>query len=407
MAGGVVARMSEDESPVGEIDFDHHDPAFVADPHPRLAEIRESHPLIHSEHYGGFWLLSRYEDVTAAAIDWQRFTSSVVGTTVIPPSQPRDYPQLPIELDPPKHTLYRNIVNPIFAKSRVEVLRPELHELATDLLGSIVERGRGDFVSEFATPMSLGTLGMFMGLPLEDQRKWGDWVRRMFEGSINDPEEQKRAGAEFQDYLDGLVAERKQERRDDFISLLLDTEVDGHRLTDLEIRGFGVVMLMAGHETTAGAMSMTTQFLAEEPEIRERVFAEPDLIPTAVNEFLRLFPSIQVFCRNAAEDLELHGAEIKLGEVVALAYAAANRDPRQFPEPDACVLDRQPNRHVTFGYGRHLCLGANVARLEMAVMLAELAERMPDFALDPDQAPVWRARGDVRGLLSLPLVLNY
>ncbi len=398
--------MSESETPIVETDFDHHDPAFVADPHPVLAEIREEHPLIHSGHYGGFWLLSRYEDVTEAAIDWRRFTSSVVGTTVIPPSQPRDYPQLPIELDPPKHTLYRSIVNPIFAKSRVEALRPDLHELAASLLEPIVERGSGDFVAEFATPMSLGTLGMFMGLPVEDQPKWGDWVRRMFEGSINDPEEQKRAGQEFQDYLDGLVAERKQERRDDFISLLLDTEVEGHRLTDLEIRGFGVVMLMAGHETTAGAMSMTAQFLAEEPEIRSRVFAEPESIPSAVNEFLRLFPSIQVFCRNAAEDLELHGAKIKMGEVVALAYAAANRDPREFPEPDACVLERKPNRHVTFGYGHHLCLGANVARLEMAVMLAELAERMPNFELDPDQDPVWRARGDVRGLLALPLLLE-
>lgn len=398
--------MRHAEDHVAEADFDHHDPAFVADPHPVLAEIRERHPLIHSDHYGGFWLLSRYDDVTEAAMDWERFTSSVVGTTVIPPSQPRDYPQLPIELDPPKHTLYRSIVNPIFAKSRVEALRPDLHELAESLLTPIVERGNGDFVAEFATPMSLGTLGMFMGLPVEDQPKWGDWVRRMFEGSINDPDEQKRAGAEFQEYLDGLVAERKKERRDDFISLLLDTEVEGHRLTDLEIRGFGVVMLMAGHETTAGAMGMTVKFLAEEPEIRERIYAEPELIPSAVNEFLRLFPSIQVFCRNASHDVEVHGAEIEEGEVVALAYAAANRDPREFPEPDSCVLDRKPNRHVTFGYGHHLCLGANVARLEMAVMLEQIARLMPSFKLDPNQEAVWRARGDVRGLLSLPLVLT-
>lgn len=386
-------------------DFDHHDPAFVADPSPVLAEIRERQPLIHSDRYGGFWLLSRYEDVADAAMDWRRFTSSVVGTTVIPPSQPRDYPQLPIELDPPKHTVYRSIVNPIFAKSRVEALRPDLHELAVSLLTPIVERGGGDFVSEFATPMSLGTLGMFMGLPAEDQPRWADWVRRMFEGSINDPEEQQRAGTEFQEYLDALVAERKAKRRDDFISLLLDTEVEGHRLTDLEIRGFGVVMLMAGHETTAGAMAMTGKFLAEEPGIRRRLFAEPALIPTAVNEFLRLFPSIHVFCRNASADLECHGARIEEGEVVALAYAAANRDPREFPEPDVCVLDRKPNRHVTFGYGHHLCLGANVARLEMAVMLAEIARLMPEFALDPEREAVWRARGDVRGLLSLPLVL--
>lgn len=398
--------MAESEGSAVETSFDHHDPAFVADPHPILAEIREQQPLIHSDRYGGFWMLSRYDDVTQAAFDWRRFTSSVVGTTVIPPSQPRDYPQLPIELDPPKHTLYRSLVNGIFARSRVEGLRPELHEMAASLLAPIVERGRGDFVTEFAAPMSLGTLGKFMGLPVEDQPKWGDWVRRMFEGSINDPDAQKVAAREFDAYLDGLVAERKEQRRDDFISLLLDTEVEGHSLTDLEIRGFGIVMLMAGHETTAGAMSMTAQYLAGEPDLRDRLFAEPALIPSAVNEFLRLFPSIQIFCRNATEDLELHGEQIEQGEVVALAYAAANRDPREFPQPDACVLDRKPNRHVTFGYGHHLCLGANVARLEMSVMLAEVARLMPSFSLDPGQPPVWRARGDVRGLLSLPLVLD-
>lgn len=393
------------ETHLDRTSFDHHDPEFVAHPHPVLAEIRERHPILHSDRHGGFWLLSRYEDVAQAAIDWQRFTSSVVGTTVIPPSQPRDYPQLPIELDPPKHTLYRSIVNGIFAKSRVEALRADLHAMAGSLLRPIAARGRGDFVSEFATPMSLGTLGMFMGLPIEDQPKWGDWVRRMFEGSINDLDEQKRAGTEFDDYLDGLIEERKRNRREDFISLLLDTEVEGHRLTDLEIRGFGVVMLMAGHETTAGAMSMTVKFLAEEPDVRRRLFGEPVLIPSAVNEFLRLFPSIQIFCRNAAEGLELYGERISEGEVVALAYAAANRDPREFPDPDSCILDRKPNKHVTFGYGHHMCLGANVARLEMAVILTEVAHMIPKFILDPAAPALWRARGDVRGLLSLPLIV--
>lgn len=381
--------------------FDHHDPAFVADPHPVLDEIRESAPLLHSDRYGGFWLLSRYEDVKAAAIDYERFTSSVVGVTVIPPSQPRDYPQIPIEMDPPEHTRYRGIVGGVFARSRVEQLRPELERLAESLLEPLVERGEGELVEEFAVPMSVGTLGAFMGLPREDQLLWAGWVRRMFEGSIKDPEEQRRATAEFEAYLDGLVAERKRERGDDFISLLLDTELEGQRLSDREIRGFGILMLMAGHETTAGAMGMTMLFLAQRPDLRRRLFAEPALIPTAVNELLRLFSPIQIFCRNAARDVELHGQTITAGDVVALSYAGANRDPREFPQPEECVLDRKPNRHLAFGFGHHLCLGANVARLELAIMLDRLARLAPDFELDPERPPLWKARGDVRGLLSL------
>lgn len=381
--------------------LDHHDPGFVADPHGVLDEIREEAPLLHSDRHGGFWLLSRYDDVRTAAIDYDRFTSSVVGVTVIPPSQPRDYPQIPIELDPPEHTRYRGIVSGLFARSRVEQLRPGLERLAAELVEPLAARGRAELVEEFAVPMSVGTLGAFMGLPREDQRLWADWVRRMFEGSITDPAEQRRALGEFEAYLDGLVDERKRERRDDFVSLLLDTELEGQRLSDREIRGFGILMLMAGHETTAGGMGMSLLFLAQRPDLRRRLFAEPALIPSAVNELLRLFSPIQIFCRNAARDLELHGQTIQTGDVVALSYAGANRDPREFPEPGECVLDRKPNRHLAFGFGHHLCLGANVARLEMAIMLETFAALAPELELDPARPPRWKARGDVRGLLSL------
>lgn len=384
--------------------FDHHDPAFVVDPYSVIGRIREEQPLLHSDLYGGFWLLSRYDDVTRAALDHESFTSSVVGMTIIPPSQPRKYPLLPIELDPPAHTVYRGLVNAPFSRSRVEALRPELEALATKLLEPIARRGGGELVSEFAIPMSLGALARFINLPEEDEERWFDWVERMFANALSDKDDQREAVREVEAYLDALIADRKAEPRDDFIGMLLQAEVDGHRLTDIEVRGFAVLMLLAGYETTSGAMSLSLLYLAQHPDQRAQLFADPAALGhTAVNELLRYFSPVQVFCRNAARDLDLYGETVPEGDVVLLAYGAANHDPRVFADPDRCILDRQPNRHVAFGHGHHLCLGANLARLELSIMIERVAELFPDFRLDPQHPPTWKPRGDIRGLASLQL----
>ncbi len=386
--------------------FDHHDQRFVEDPYSVIDPIREEQPLVHSDLYGGFWLLTRYEDVTRAALDHESFTSSVVGTTIIPPSQPREYPLLPIELDPPAHTVSRGLVSVLFSKARIDALRPELETLATKLLEPIARRGGGEVVSEFAIPMSLGALARFMNLPVEDEPRWFDWVERMFANALSDPDDQREAVHDVEAYLDALVAERKAEPRDDFIGLLLQAEVDGQRLTDTEVRGFGVLMLLAGYETTSGAMSLSLQHLAEHPEQRKQLLGDPTaLAHDAVNELLRYVSPVQVFCRNAAHDLDVHGETIPAGDVVLLGYGAANHDPRVFTDPDRCILDRRPNRHVAFGHGHHLCLGANLARLELTIMIERFAELLPDFRLDPQRPPTWKPRGDIRGLASLDLIV--
>ena len=385
--------------------FDHHDPAFVRDPEGHFGSIRRDHPVLHSDRYGGFWLLTRYEDVTAAALDHEAFTSAVVGTTVIPPSQPRESPLLPIELDPPEHTRYRALVNPLFAKPRIDALRPDLEALATRLLEPIVRNGGGDVMAEFAHPMSLGSLARLMDLPESDEARWFDWVERMFSNALLDKADQADAVHEAEAYIDELVAARRREPRDDFLGLLVQAEVDGHRLSDLELRQFGVLMLLAGYETTSGAMGMSLLLLAEQPELRSQLFADPGgLAHTAVNELLRVVSPVQVFARNAARDVDVHGVTIPAGDVVLLGYGAANHDPAAFEQPDRCVLDRHPNRHVAFGHGRHLCLGANLARLELTIMLERFAEMLPEFRVDPGQPPTWKARGDVRALASLHLL---
>ena len=385
--------------------FDHHDPQFVKDPESVFGPLREEHPLVHSDLYGGFWLLTRYDEVTAAALDHESYTSAVVGTTVIPPSQPREFPLLPIELDPPEHTRYRALVNPLFAKPRIDAMRPDLEALATRLLEPIVRNGGGDVMAEFAHPMSLGSLARLMDLPEEDEARWFDWVERMFSSALLDKGDQAEAVREAEAYIDALIAERRREPRDDFLGLLVQAEVDGHRLSDLELRQFGVLMLLAGYETTSGAMGMSLLHLAQHPEQRAQLFGDTDrLAHTAVNELLRVVSPVQVFARNAARDIRLHDQTIPAGDVVLLGYGAANHDPRAFEEPERCVLDRHPNRHVAFGHGRHLCLGANLARLEITIMIERFADCFPAFRVDPERPPTWKPRGDVRALASLHLV---
>jgi cytochrome P450 len=393
------------DGPAGGGSFDHHDPQLVRDPESVFGPVREERPLLHSDRYGGFWLLTRYDDVMAAALDHESFTSAVPGTTLIPSTQPRTEPLLPIELDPPEHTRYRALVNPLFAKPRIDSLRPDLEVIATRLLEPFASRGGGDVMAEFAHPMSLGSLARLMDLPEEDEGRWFDWVERMYSNAILDSRDHAQAAHEAEAYIDELIAVRKREPLDDFLGMLLQAEVDGHRLSDADVRQFGMLMLLAGHETTSGAMGMSLLHLAEHPEQRSELFADPErLAHTAVNELLRVVSPVQVFGRNAAHDVDLYGETIPSGDVVLLGYGAANHDPRAFEHPEQCVLDRRPNHHVAFGLGRHLCLGQHLARLELTIMIERFAALFPDFRVDPEHPPKWKPRGDVRALSSLHLL---
>lgn len=383
--------------------FDPHAPDFIEDPYPTYDLLRRECPVLHSDRYmGGFWLVSRYDDVRAAVSDWQTFTSSVAGVTAIPMITQRTRPIPPIELDPPLHTRYRNLVGGVFRRQRVGELRDDVERLAGELIDPIVARGHGDLAREFALELSTGTLGLFLDLPKEDGPRWVSWIKRMH-GSVHDVDDARKATREFHRYVDELVAARRREPRDDFVSFLVASEIEGHRLEDEDVRDFVHLTIMAGFETTAGAMGLTLLHLARHPELRRQLFSDPSLVPTAVEEFLRLTTPIQIFGRNAARDVDLHGRSIRAGDVVAVGFASANRDPDAFDRPDECVLDRKPNRHLAFGFGPHVCLGAWVARLELSVMLEQFAARLPEFHVPEGARIVRKSRGDQIALESLPI----
>ncbi len=386
---------------------DIHSEAFVRDPHATYAELRSKCPVMRSLLYGRFWLLTKYEDVKSAALDWKTYTSSVVGVTAIPIITPRTEPQLPIEVDPPLHSRYRALMASVFSPTRVELLQPRIAGLASACIERILARPPGaaiDLVEDYAVPVAIGTLAEFTNLPREDSGHWLSWIQRMFD--LHNPGDGRAAAAEFGNYIDELIVRRRAKPGDDFVSVLLQAEVGGQRLSDKEIRSFLTVTFGAGFETTQDAMSVTLHYLAQHPEDRRKLREDPALVPVAVEEFLRYVSPIQIFGRNATREVTLNGATISPGDIVALGFGSANRDPDIFSEPDQVILNRTPNRHVAFGAGPHLCLGAPVARLEMGITLRDFVSRVRDWYIPDDSAVEWKTRGDRRGLARLPVRLG-
>jgi cytochrome P450 len=387
--------------------IDIHEAAFARDPYGVYAELRSKCPVMRSLLHGKFWLLSRYEDVKQAALDWKTFTSSVVGVTAIPVITPRSEPQLPIELDPPLHSRYRALMAPVFSPARVQDLRPRIVALAAALIENVRATPRGettDLIAAYARPLAIGTLAEFTNLPREDAGQWEEWIGRMFD--VHDRARGETAAGEFGAYIDALIARRRSVPADDFVSTLIASEVGGQKLTDAEIRSFLTVTFGAGFETTQDALGIMLHHLADHAAHRDALRTNPALVPSAIEEFLRFGSPIQIFGRNATRDVELHGVTMARGDVVALGFGSANHDPAVFPDPETIVLERAPNRHLAFGAGPHLCLGAHVARLEMAVTLEEFLKRIPDWRLSPDEPATWKTRGDRRGLQRLPVRLE-
>jgi len=386
--------------------FDHNDPDFVADPYPMYTVMRDHCPVLRSDRYGGYWILSRHEDVRDALLDWETFSSATPGTTTIPTSVRRTFNEIPLEVDPPEQTRYRAIVNPWFSKNSCERLEPEIRRIATELIDAFAGDDECDLVQQFALPLVGRSLAVFLHMPESEAEQWIEWMEGIFHGRLNDPARADRCSRELIHYLDDLAADRRLNPRDDYFSLLANATFDGRPLTDLEIRGYTVVTFTAGHETTVNGIGNSLWYLSDHRDDRARLIAEPHLLPRAIEEFLRFMSPIQVLGRNATRDIELHGQAIHAGDLVAVSYGSANRDDRVFQNPDRCIIDRHPNRHIAFGTGPHACIGAHLARLEMRVALEEMLRRFPDHRVAEPGRLVPTPHGDLRGFWSLPARLR-
>jgi cytochrome P450 len=396
-------------------DYDIFDPQYVADPYGIWDELREACPMAHTDRWGGSWLPTRYADVYAIAHDIEKFPSGN-GISVVPMIDiPSDgsapvvtAPVLtsgvpPISADPPLHTWTRRLVLPTMSPARVDEYEVFTRELCRRLVDDVVARGEGDVAAEYAQQIPVRVIGHILGVPESMAGTFTEWVRDVLEFA-HDPERRRRGIVGIIQYLQQAIAEREAEPTDDFISELLNSEHDGEPITKDVVMGMCALLLIAGIDTTWSSIGSTMWHLATHPDDRRRLIAEPDLMPTAIEEFLRAYAPVTM-ARRLIEDTEYNGCPIKAGERVLMNFPGANRDPEVFPDADKVILDRQQNRHLAFGAGIHRCAGSNLARMELRVAVEEWLERIPEYEL-VDPALVTWAGGQVRGPRLVPVRIS-
>ncbi len=390
-------------------DFDIGDPSYEANPYEIWDELRETCPVAHTERRGGAHLPTRYDDVAAIAYDTEHFSSR--DTSVFP--TPDDASRLvapPITSDPPFHTEARRILLPFFSPKEVAKLEKKTRSVCQELLDSIETKAGGnpayiaDGAGDYAEHIPVRIIAHMLGIPEQDEAKFTDWAVRMFQQGQNDTEITRTAIREILAYFGEEVARRRVERSDDLISFLLDAELDGGPLTEKHILGTCFLLLMAGIDTTWSSIGASIWHLAVTPSDRDRLVAEPELLPTAFEEFLRAYAPVTM-AREVVAETEINGCPMHVGDKVLLNFPSGNRDPRKFERPDEVIIDREQNRHFAFGIGIHRCLGSNVARMEMQVALEMWLDRFPNFSLAPDADVRWGG-AQVRGPREVPVLLQ-
>jgi cytochrome P450 len=381
-------------------DFDHFDPAFIADPDPVWSELRERCPVAHSERYGGMNVVTRWSDVSAVAQNPATFSSYRNVVTEVPTSH-RGRPLPPINNDPPLHTEQRRLMLPFFtAKATEERWAEPVREICRRALAAIEGRDRCDLAVDYAQVVPAELTAQMLGVSLDDVPQFRIWLRDHLQVGPNDTAVLRAATGEMLAYLTELLEQHKREGGDDVVTYLLDQRLDDEPLPDAMIVDTLFLLLVAGIDTTWSSIGFSLLHLAGHPEDRKRLAADPSLIPGAIEEFLRAYPPVWV-ARVATTDTELAGCPIAAGDWVVMGLPAANRDPELYERPDDVLIDRDRNLHAAFGLGVHRCLGSNLARMEMQIALEEWLARYPDFEL-ADPSSVVMAGGQIRGPRSVP-----
>ncbi len=391
-------------------DYDIFHPDYIGDPFIIWDDLRASCPVAHTERWGGSWLPTTYADVMAISHDIGHFSSASVG--VLPdnedaaerPASAGGIPVLPpISVDPPLHTWTRRLMLPWFSHRRVEELEVITRDLCRGLVDGFVANGRADAAADYAQQIPVRIISLVLGVPEDMSESFTGWVRDVLEFAHD--ERRREAGSQAVGlYLYEQVQRRKTDPGDDLISELVHTEHDGEKLSDEIVLGIAALTLVAGVDTTWSAIGSSLWHLATHHDDRRRLVAEPELMPTAVEELLRAYSPVTM-ARVVTEDTEFQGCPMRAGDKVLLNFPAANRDPAVFDRADEVVLDRQINRHLAFGAGIHRCAGSNLARMEVQVAIEEWLRQIPEFHVVDGEEVTW-AGGQVRGPRSVPVVFS-
>lgn len=348
----------------------------------------------------GAWVAVRYRDCYRIVQDWEHFSSNTT-----PDAAEALGGDLLITLDPPRQQKFRKVVNPYFSPARMKALRPQIRAETDRLIDEFIATGRGDLAQVAWRQPGIVFFKYVLGLPVEDV----PLCLELTDTALNAATEEQRLsawGGLYQHLHDTVTARMQGSPRDDMIDVLLAAEIDGERLPFNDVVANAMLLVQAGLETTASAMSWSFHYLATHPDDRDRLVREPELLPRAVEEFIRFGGSIHGIPRTVAKDVELAGHTFRRGDAVLVNYASANRDEEVFVDAHRCVIDRRDNRHLGFGAGVHRCLGSNLARLELHVGLEQVLTRLRGFEPDPSRPAVFKGNSITRGFRSLPVVFD-
>lgn len=371
-------------------------------PYPMYEQMRSNSSLFRDPQSEA-WMIFDYEGVKQALGDHEAFSSAVAGP-----------PNWFIFSDPPRHTKLRGLISRAFVPKVVSSLEPRIRELSRELIDQAIERGEMDLAADYAVPLPMRVIAWMIGIPSDDWlrfRSWSDAILRLsYTMRGRDPGESARSfevfaatTEEMRDYVAHMIEQRRAAPCDDLLTRLVEADVDGERLSSEEILGFFQLLVVGGQETTANLINNAILCLLENPDQFELLRSSPDLLPSAIEETLRYRSPLQWLMRTPTHDLPLHGQIIPAGKLVLAMIGSANRDPRQFPQPERFDITRHPNPHVAFGGGIHFCLGAALSRMEARIALSDLLRRLDGMKLASDEPWEPRKALHVHGPSRLPI----
>jgi len=369
-------------------------------PHEMFKVLRREAPVYrHADNDGSsFWVISKYEDVKHIGTQPRLFSSMRQGTLIRDPLV-HELPMIQaimLNMDPPQHRQYRKIVSSTFTPRMIREIEGKVERMVTEIIDAVCERGECDFVNDIAAPQPMLVICEMMGVPEEDRKAIFDISNRMI--GFEDPEykgmveeDYKLASGEMFMYANKLAERARKFPGDDLGTALLNAEVDGQRLSELDFNSFFLLLSIAGNETTRTVTTNGMFNLIEHPDQYRLLHDDPSLVSSAIEEMLRYNPPVHYFRRTVTADTELRGVKLRENDKISLWYPSANRDEDVFTDADTFDIRRSPNDHLAFGFGEHYCLGANLARLELQAMFRELVRRLPDIELT---APPRRLRSN-------------
>ena len=394
------------------IAFDHESERHARGWEGEFQAMRARHPIAWSSEHGGYWVATRYKDIVSIAQDSETFGSSktfdpvagvATGGVMVPP---RAIPRgLPVECDRPEWDVYRGFINRKFAPKAAEARRADIRGYAILLIDRVIESGKMDFVHDFAGPLPAMATMDLLGLPLDEWRQFAEPLHELVYTSSESPEYGRIiAGMDwiFSRCIEEFRRYRDQPPQDNLLSHFAHEQISGRPVREEEMISYCMNILPGGVDTTTSLTANVLVYLHDHPSDRQRLIDDPSLLPIAREEFIRYFTPMHGAGRNVRHDVDFNQTAMKTGEQIYLAWAAGNRDPEIFQQPDTIDIARFPNRHIAFGAGMHRCVGSFLARVMFEEMIKLVLERVPDYALELDRAEPYPSIGTINGWINMP-----